>query len=471
MRICLDHAYTAAEIARISGGYTQADARTVVDHLATDSREVEPGDLFVALPGERFNGNSFVKNACDNGAALLLCEEMPADLSRGIQVKSCQGALCALARQARERICPTVIAITGSAGKTTTKNMVGAVLQTTYRTHKTEGNHNNLLGVCLTLLSMPKDTEMLVVEMGMNHEKEIEALSLLAAPDVAVITNVGHAHVGNLGSRERIAMAKREILAGCEHGALYLFPANEPLLEKQVPEGIEKQRIGENGDCHFTNLSFGSNTTVADFVCHASLYPAISLPGSGKHLALCAAYAITVGHIFGVPQQKIRHALATVQNDKMRQELIRKNGITVIVDCYNASPESMRVACDTLMVLAKEHGGRSLALLGDMLELGEKTRLLHEEVGRYYAKSGLSLLFTFGAAAESIAIGARHGGMQERCIFSNPNPTDPATSADQIKGVLRTGDVLLIKASRALAAERIAALLQTENQEIEETQA
>ena len=406
-----------------------------------------------------------------NGAALILCEAAPTGITGTIQVKSCEAALCALAKEMRDRISPTVIAITGSTGKTTTKNMVAAVLKERYRTHKTDGNQNNLLGVCLTLLSMPADTEMLVVEMGMNHEKEIEALSLLASPDVAVITNVGHAHIGNLGSRARIAAAKREILCGCRHGAVYLYPSDEPLLMQRIPDGIETMRIGEGGDCRLTRLSLGGNTTVFDVQCRASLYHTVSLPGTGKHLALCAAYAIAIGHTFGISEGQMRHALATVQNDKMRQELIRKNGITVILDCYNASPESMRAACDTLLCLAREQNGRSLALLGDMMELGTHTRSLHEEIGAYYAQSGIDLLFTIGAAAESIADGARSAGMQADCLFSNPDPADHATSAAQINRCIRRNDVLLIKASRALAAERIAALLHVTDTENEDGQA
>jgi UDP-N-acetylmuramoyl-tripeptide--D-alanyl-D-alanine ligase len=470
MRICLDHAYTAKEIAAITGGTTQANA-LAAGYLTTDSREVEPGDLFVALRGEAYDGHRFIEEAVRNGATLLLYEEASHNIAGGILVKSCEAALCTLAKAARDRIAPTVIAITGSNGKTTTKNMVAAVLAERYRTHKTAGNQNNLLGVCLTLLSMPVDTEMLVVEMGMNHEKEIETLSLLASPDVAVITNVGHAHIGNLGSRERIASAKREILRGCRRGAIYLLPSDEPLLTQHVPDGIEMMRIGEGGDCRQTELSFGSNTTVADFQCRASLYPAVPLPGTGKHLALCAAYAIAIGHTFGVPGGQMCHALATVQNDKMRQELIRKNGITVILDCYNASPESMRMACDTLLCLSQEQHGRSLALLGDMMELGEHTRALHEEIGAYYARSGLDLLFTLGAAAGSIADGARQAGMRADCLFTNPNPSDHAASAQQINRHIRHGDVLLIKASRALAAERIAALLTITDEETEDVQA
>ena len=180
----------------------------------------------------------------------------------------------------------------------------------------------------------------------------------------------------------------------------------------------------------------------------------------GKHLTVCAAFAIAIGQTLGVSQNQIRHALSTAKNEAMRQEVVRRNGITILMDCYNASPESVYAVCDTLISMARENNGRTLALLGDMLELGEETRRLHEEVGAYYAQKGIDMLFTFGAAAENIAVGARRAGMPDSRIFSNPNPAEPMVSAAQINSVYRVGDVLLLKASRTIAAERILAFLQ-----------
>lgn len=459
MRIRLDPPYRAAEIAVIT--QSSAPKRDVtVTHLTTDSREVKEGDLFVALRGERADGNRYISAALAAGASLILCEERRTE-DGCLTVRDCEAALCALGRHARKQIAPTVIAITGSAGKTTTKNMVAAVLATTFRTHKTQGNQNNLLGVCLTLLSMPSDTEMLVIEMGMNHEKELEALSRLVEPDITVITNIGQAHIGNLGSRTRIADAKCEIFCGCAPGAICLYPAEEPLIEARVPSHIVKMRIGAGGqsDCRFSKPTMGSNTTVCDLVCHTVSYPGITLPGTGLHLAEDAAYAVAIGQTLGVVPARIRRALATVQNDAMRQQILKRGGVTILLDCYNASPESMQAACATLYRLAKEKHGRSLALLGDMLELGSETRRLHEAVGAHFAAQKIDHLFTLGAAAEGYAIGAARAGMPKERIFTNPCPTAYAASAAQIKKVLQTGDVLLIKASRALHAENILPLL------------
>lgn len=472
MRIQLDHTYTIEEIATVTGGHTRG-AGVGAASLATDSREVEPGDLFVALCGENGDGNRHLRDAAARGAAILLSEADAEDLACVVRVKDTWQALGALATAARKRLAPTVVAITGSVGKTTTKNMTAAVLETTFRTHKTAENQNNYLGLCLTLLSMPQGTEVVVAEMGMNHAGEISLLSQMALPDIAVITNVGLAHVGNLGSRAGIARAKAEIFEGCAPGALCLIPADEPLLEKALSPDFITMRIGDRPglDCYYTALSMGGNTTVTDLICHTVRYTSLPLPGMGRHLAACAAYAVAVGQTLGVRPEKIRRALSTVKNEALRQEIIRRGGVTVIADCYNASPESVCAACDTLTGMARESGGRSLALLGDMLELGEETRRLHEEVGAYYAARGVDLLFTFGAAAENIATGARRAGMAAACIFSNPNPTDHATSAAQINRVLKAGDVILLKASRALAAERILERLSLATQETEEVEA
>lgn len=459
MRIRLDHPYHADEIAAITHS-TAPKSEVTVTHLTTDSREVKEGDLFIALRGEIENGNRYISAALSAGAALILCEEARTE-APCLTVHDCEAALCALGRYARKRIAPTVIAITGSTGKTTTKNMVAAVLATTFRTHKTQGNQNNLLGVCLTILSMPADTEMIVIEMGMNHEKELEALSLLAEPDITVITNIGQAHIGNLGSRARIADAKCEIFSGCAPGALCLYPVDEPLLESRIPAHIVGMRIGAGAqsDCSFSEPTMGSNTTVCDLFCHTVSYHGITIPGTGRHLAEDAAYAVAIGQTLGVTPARIRRALATVQNDAMRQQILTQNGITILLDCYNASPESMKAACATLYRLSQEERGRCLALLGDMLELGAETSRLHEAVGAHFAAQKIDYLFTLGAAAENYAIGAARAGMPKDHIFTNPTPMAYAVSAAQIEKVLQAGDVLLIKASRALHAENILPLL------------
>lgn len=452
MRIKLDHPYTATELCRLLGVYSRAAGTAT--HLSTDSREIQKGDLFVALRGDRYNGNRYIKEALSHGAVMVLSEEM-GEREDVIAVKDTMEALITLARAARARLSPTVIALTGSVGKTTTKDMLAAVLSQKFRVHKTKENQNNLLGVILTLLSMPQDTEILVLELGMNHAREIATLSCLARPDFALITNVGNAHIGNLGSRAAIARAKLEILEGCEPATPYLFPACEPLLAPPCHATTLPVAIGdrEGFDAAYLNVREEGGHTVADFLCGRRLYRDVHLAGRGAHVAACAAFAVFLGDLFGVCEAGIRTALrSTVSRGRM--ECFTENGIHFINDCYNASPESVTAALRVLGSATKE-GGRRIAVLGDMQELGRETRVLHEQVGRQAAEAKLDLLFTFGAAAESIADGASEAGMSPERIFRNPDPTAHEKTGEALFFHLCEGDTVLIKASRGMTAERI----------------
>ncbi len=450
MRIQLDHPYTAAEIGRILSVLTRATGN--VTHLTTDSREVKPGDLFIALRGERQNGNHYIKEALARGARMAIAEELW-EREDVIAVEDSTIAIQKLAAAARTRLSPTVIAITGSVGKTTTKDMIAAVLSRKYRTHKTEGNENNHLGLSFTLLSMPANTELAVVELGMNHAREIAALSCIARPDLCVITNVGTAHIGNLGSRSAIARAKMEILEGCEPATPYLYPADEPLLAPPCHATTVPLAVGdrEGFDAAYLHVREEKGHTVADFLCGRRLYRDVRLAGRGRHLAAAAAYAVFLGDLFGVPEEDIRAALQETVTAG-RQEINESGGVTWINDSYNASPESVEAALDLLSMTGS---GRHIAVLGDMLELGRETRTLHERVGRRVAESGVDLLFTFGAAAEEIAGGAITAGMPVRSIIRTPDPTAHALLAARLSSLLKEGDTVLLKASRGMAAERI----------------
>ncbi len=456
MRIPFNHPYTSKEIQSATKGVGTASGRVL--HLTTDSREVEAGDLFVALRGENGDGHAYIQDALDRGAGLVLCEQNPtSSWEKIILVSNTYDALKSMASAARKQISPTVIAITGSVGKTTTKNMMATVLETQFRVHKTPGNFNNLLGLCLTLLSMPKDTEILVCELGMNHANEIRELSRLVLPDIAIVTNVGTAHIGNLGDRHGIAAAKLEILEGCAAGALYLYPQGEPLLQPPPAADIVVMQIGKGPGCHcyYQNVLTSFGFVCADYVCNTTPYTAVRLPGIGEHLAHSAAFCIAVGHVLGLSEAKIRRGLWIPPENEWRGQPIKAGDITIIADCYNASPESVRAAITSLIQTACEAKGRAIALLGDMLELGAESRILHEEIGVYCHKAGVDLLFTFGAAAESIANGAIRAGMPPHRIFHNPNPSAHEVSVLQLQEQIQAGDVVLVKASRALTAERI----------------
>ena len=464
MRIRLDHTYSASEIAKLTGG-TKVGPKAFSAFLSTDSREMVAGDIFVALRGENNDGHAFLPEAMRRGAAILLREEdgYIKDHKKDndfpmILLPDTTKALADLGRAARMRIAPTVIAITGSVGKTTTKNMVASVLGMHYRTHATPQNHNNLLGTALTLLAMPADTEILVVELGMNHRGEMAELSSLVQPDIAVITNIGSAHIGNLGSRSNIAAAKLEILLSCTPGALYLYPGNEPLLCPPCQTGVTPMTVssGPRDTCYWENLHTEGNLTVTDIRMGEHIFRSLPLPGAGAHIASCSCFAVAIGVTLGLTENEIRTGLTRCPTDALRQNIYQQGGVCIIRDCYNASPESMTAACGVLM---QTPGRRHVALLGDMLELGSQTRRFHEEIGAHFASAGLDFLLTFGVAAGNFATGAAAAGMPAAHILQNADPNRPEISAQQLKNILCSGDVLLVKASRALAAERILALL------------
>lgn len=449
MRILLNRTYTTTDIADITGGIAHGAIRGA-NFLTTDSREVQHGDIFVALRGENFDGHRYLCEAIARGAAFLITEEEPALLYPSVCVKNSYTVLAALAREVRERISPTVIAVTGSVGKTTVKNMIAAVLSTRFRVHKTEGNHNNFLGTTLTLLAMPQNTEILVAETGMNHAGELAELSALLCPDMAVITNIGRAHIGNLGSRENIARAKLEILLHALPGAFLLCPEDEPLLAQHI--GCYRRiTVGEGAaaDCRYENFT----GDCADFAFRGKRYPKIHLPAPGVHTAYSACFAVAIGSMFELDGEEIRRGLYASPCDSMRGEVRYAGGICLVCDCYNAAPESVKAA---LVLLGERSGTRKIAVLGDMLELGEYTRALHEEIGEFAARLGIDFLFTFGAAAQHYASGARRAGMAEEYIFENPNPCRPEVTAEALLSVLQDGDTVLFKASRAIKAERIA---------------
>lgn len=467
MRIKLGYFHTKKAVAKALG-LPMPEKEIFFDYLTTDSRQVEAGDLFVALRGECGDGHDYIHEARRRGACLILCEEETGEDT--LTVKDTRAALLLLAKHARDRIRPTVIAVTGSVGKTTTKDMIAATLEKEYPTHKTSGNQNNDLGLALTLLSMPTQTHYLVAELGMNHAGEIASLAAVVRPDIAVITNVGQAHIGELGSREAIARAKLEILEGCAQGCAYFYPAGEALLTPPhrasvIPYPIADYRGPDNA--YFDVVPEEEYTRFSlDF--RRWRYEGLRVRGVGTHMACCAAYAVCIGDLLGVSHEGIVDALLSYSGSGMRQEIFALGGVTVIEDCYNASPESMHAALLALSHIKEKKGGRSFALLGGMRELGDKSKLLHEELGAFCAKLSLDYLFPFGREASDIARGAREGGMSKECIFINDNENDPNKSAAAIASLLQEGDTVLIKASRALCAERVTKELKRIRKEIGE---
>lgn len=457
MNVNLEKAISLAKTAQITKGRLIAADRDIVT-ITTDSRNVEKGAMFIAIKGPKFDGHDYISAAYEAGAAAVLAEHVdegaiPLDCG-AVTVDDTIKALGVLAKYKKEEVSPFTVAVTGSTGKTTTKEFIYAVLAESAHTHKTEGNFNNEIGMPLTMLRIGDDCRYLVLEMGMSMRGEIEYLSRLACPDMAVITNIGDSHIESLGSRENICQAKLEVRAGMKPGAKLILNGDESLL-RGIEGGIYVSLHDKNSDYYISETAdHGSCTTFA--VTHAGVTERdITIPVIGEHNVFDAALAYAVGIEAGLSADTVRAGLLNFKNTGMRQNIYTSGNHTVIEDCYNAAPLSMRASLSVLDMIAKREGGRSIAVLGDMRELGDFSRSLHEEVGAYAAELGIDRLYTFGDDAAFIALGAKKAGMQSENIFVFRDLEGVSALAQALRDDVRTSDAVLFKASRAVRLERV----------------
>ena len=462
MRIPLSLPLTVEEIASAVGcACEDKDKDTVITHVTSDSRLVEQGDLFLALRGERSDGNAYLPHAFASGAGAAICER-PCEDGRCLTVPDAVLALGALAEYYATKIPHRTVAVTGSIGKTTTKEFLRSVLSEKFRVHATSGNHNHEIGLPYTVLSMEKDTEILILEMGMTGLGEIEYLSKIAKPDVGIVTTIGTSHLERLGTRENICRAKMEITAGMKKGSLLLLQGDEPLLKAQMNHPLAPKSCSyTEGDYALSNLTTDeSETRFSAHLLHKVLTDC-SIPMAGKHAAMAALFALATGEHFGLTEDEMKRGLLAYRTDALRQSksahTVKRDGeelhLTVIRDCYNAAPESMRAALDVLKMTAQKQGGRAVAFLGDMKELGDNTEKLHFAVGEYAAKNDVSLLLTYGSIADNIAKGALACGMKRESVISIG---DSETAAQALLAAVKENDTVLFKASRAMQAECVA---------------
>ncbi len=409
--IGLIHPIDAAYIANVTGGAlhpVSGGFGKSAETLTTDSRAASDGCIFAAIAGENFDGHDYIASAVSGGARIIIAERLPeGELPIGADVVIVDSTVRALGRLGADAIRVSgakTVAVTGSVGKTTTKEFIAACLSSKYRVHKTDGNKNNEIGLPLTALSIGEGTEYAVFECGMSALGEIEYLSNIVKPNIGVITNIGTSHMESLGSRENIARAKLELVSGMggrDGGGVLVINADEPLLYG-VRETLDVGRVvtaalhNRAADYRAVNLRRVGNGTVFDLIYNGRVATNIEIPAIGVHNVYDALYAFAVGILCGMSEAEIRGGLRGFRGAAMRQKIYDEHGITIIEDCYNASPESMRAGIDVLISLAKERGGRPAALLGDMKELGEYSRLLHEQLGVYAARAGVKLLFTYG---------------------------------------------------------------------------
>ena len=410
-----------------------------------DTRIIQKGQLFLALQGAR-DGHDFIPMALEKGAAAVLCQRVDGDYP-AIVVPDTRIALGQIAQGERRRIGMTVVGITGSVGKSTTKEMVATVLSTSYRVAKTPANHNNDIGMPMAILSMPEDTQVAVLEMGMNHFREMAYLSSIAQPDVAVIVNIGTMHIEHLGSQEGILRAKLEILEGMAADAPLLLNGDDVLLRSAVIPGRTVHYFGaENPEATIkaTDMEISSGCVRFRTAYESQEYP-VELPVEGAHFVPDALAAIAVGVQLKVSPERIQRSLAEFQNMAGRQEILKKKGYTIISDCYNAGPESMAAA---LAVLGNQQG-RKIAVLGDMLELGVCTQAEHYKVGRIAAEKA-DMLLAYGPNSSRVLNGAVTGGMVGGRAKAFE---DRAELVRALRRVARPGDVILFKGSRGMHME------------------
>ena len=439
------------------GDFDDLDAQAV--QVSTDSRNITPGCLFIPLEGERFDGHSFIQAALEAGAAGCLTARERESYLPGrfyIKVRSTQRALWELARYYKKLFPIPFIAVTGSVGKTTTKDMTAAVLGARFCVHKTEGNFNNDIGVPLTLLRLEAQHEVCVVELGMDHAGEIDNLARLVEPDMALITNIGDAHIENLGSRENIFKAKCEIFPHLKRDGLAVLNGDDPLLASL--EGTLAQRtvfVGEGEGLDYTARDLSSDGA-GHLFCRVktprSQFEA-NIPALGSHMIYPTLMAAAVAEALGMAPDEIIRGIGAFLPTKMRMNIVRcKGDIVILNDAYNANPQSMRAAA---AVLGDAQGRRKVAVVGDMKELGPSAEQFHRAVGGYFAQAGTDRLIAVGELARFIAEGARDAGMDQADWFPGFDEAKTALSRE-----VRAGVTILVKASRAMAFEKIVDFLQ-----------
>ncbi len=453
-------------LARLLGGELHQGAlgEVSVRRICTDSREAAPDTAFVALRGERVDGHDYIAAALENGCRCVICEHRTEELERSeataIVVNDSELALSKLANRYRSYLHCRTVAVTGSVGKTTTKDLIADTLGVSHRVSKTAGNHNSVVGMPLSMLEIEPESEWAVLEMGMSGFGEIERLSIAAEPDIAVITNIGTSHLEMLGSRENIRRAKLEVLCGLKQNGILILPYDEPLLRDVRGKSYRTVYVSlfcEKADFYAQNIRVETDRTLFDIVYEKGTVKDLSVRLLGKHNVYAALYAFAVGILSGMGEDDIRAGFLKYTTDGIRQHIYHAGGITIIEDCYNASPESMIAAVDVLEEYSRNTGRRSVAVLGDMLELGTDSPALHRSVGSYLAKKRISRLYTVGCGGDQIAVGARQNGMAAQYISQNRDRDALDITVDALARELHKGDVVLFKASRAVGAEAIVA--------------
>ncbi|MGE5615007.1 MAG: UDP-N-acetylmuramoyl-tripeptide--D-alanyl-D-alanine ligase [Bacillota bacterium] len=451
------------EIIKATGGrYAVNAGDAVITGISTDSRTIRRGDLFIPLIGENFDGHDFIGDAFEKGAAASLTQRENVNFpgKTVILVNNTLKALQDLAAYYRSRFDIPFIGITGSVGKTSTKEMVACAVGARYNVLKNEGNLNNEVGVPLTIFRLDGSYEAAVVEMGMSAPGEISALAAIVRPKVGIITNIGISHIEKLGSRSNILKAKLELLDGLQPGGLLVLNGDDVMLGG-VRDFLDCRTVtfglGEGVDYMAYNIrSYGENGTRFDIMDGGIEYD-IHVPAPGVHNVYNALAALAAGRELGVPVKELALGISRYKPGQMRLNIIKTGRFTVINDAYNSSPQSVKAALDVLEEVIAE---RRIAVLGDMLELGEWSSSAHREMGSYAAGKKLDYIITVGRRALDIARGAIESGLDPEITASFMSN---AEALDYLRKVLRPGDAILVKGSRGMKMEEVVRSLAEED--------
>lgn len=427
----------------------EADVKEI-KAVSTDTRKIEEGTMFIALKGENFNGNNYVLDAFNKGAKIAIVDEVKCDLNELkedvvlIKVQNTGRALMDLAKFYREKLGLKVVGITGSAGKTSTKDLVAAVLSDKYKVFKTKGNFNNEIGLPLMILELDSTYDVAILEMGMRGLGQIKELAEIASPDLGIITNIGISHIEILKTRENILKAKMEIATFFDKNNTLVVCGNDDFLGA-LPEAqykIVKTGVGENFEIGAKNIALeelSSKFTVYD----GEKEEEFSLDMPGEHNISNLMLGIAIAKELGVSFEEMKRGLKNIEATSMRLELIKKDGFSILNDCYNSSPVAVKSAID---VMKNIEGKRRIAVLGTMRELGHKSEEAHREIGKYAKENGIEKVLCFGDFSENIKEGYGEGCT----VYENKEEL-----IKDLLNIICEGDIILVKASRSLKFEEI----------------
>ena len=454
---------TLHEIAKVVGAKNDVTAYedVAINQIEFDSRKITAGDLFLPLKGAR-DGHDFIQTAFDNGALATFTEkELSADQAY-ILVDDALEAFQKLAAYYLEKTGVDVLAVTGSNGKTTTKDMIHDILATTYRTYKTQGNYNNEIGLPYTALHMPDDTEKIVLEMGQDHMGDIHLLSTLAKPKTAVVTLIGEAHLEFFGSRDKIAQGKMQMQDGMPDGSLLLVPS-DPIVDPFLPSNLEVVRFGDSAELTVSELTeFKDHLTFSTNFLDGQ----VTLPVTGKYNATNAMVAAYVAKHLGVTEENILSALANLQLTKNRTEWKKAaNGADILSDVYNANPTAMKLILETFSAIPKNEGGKKIAVLADMKELGEQSVQLHTQMILSLTPDAIDMVIFYGEdIAELSQLASQMFPLGHVYYFKKTADEDQFDAmVKQIKESLGEHDQILLKGSNSMNLAKVVEELQAKN--------